>query len=343
MRLNRAGFSLVEMMIALGVLSIVGVGTMSFFGRSMNLSRHVEQKTKIRTHLDEMALYWSNSENCKKDLIDSGVLNSINLSSSTLAINRSLQSLKYEQRDLKSGEPSLNDGGLILKSINVGAFRDISPEQKAQTVYSTKFIFSFSKSDGFAFHDVDLPIVFETSRVGAGLKLVGCSSAQKYQYSLGDVAHICESMGTDYQFDGKHCQNTRITNLENQVTNLSRTIANLEGAINSNTYNAGNTEATLGDKLDSPSCWGGKCIVSVRFVNKKPGAKVIAHSTKCVTKYGPDSCTKNELIGYVGSDGSFQHTGSWNCEEMGGEGTGADQTWYIEGATVGSHSWRCKG
>lgn len=53
------------------------------------------------------------------------------------------------------------------------------------------------------------------------------------------------------------------------------------------------------------------------------------------------SAQKMNLSGHARPDGTFEDTGAWNCE-LYGEGSGADQAWYIDGTVVGSHSWRCK-
>lgn len=318
------GFSLVEVMIALGLLSVVGVGTMSYFSKGLNLSRHLEQKAKIRNQLDEASLYWTKGENCKKDLIDSGVLKSLKLSGADISQSQSIDSIVFDQKPLKVNTKN-KDLSLVLKKIDVGTFKDISPKSKAHSLYSSKISFSYAKDDGFAFQKVEMPVVFETVSAGGVLQLVGCSSSQKDQYSVGDIAQLCVKMGEDYYFDGKDCQNSRITAIELEINNLRRSVANI-------------SSSTPRDVVDSPSCWKSNCLVRVQFAGKKPGAQVMANSTKCIP--ADAGCTNNSLIGTVSADGTFAYNGTWDCISH-GQGSGADQTWYVDGVPVGSHSWRC--
>lgn len=50
--------------------------------------------------------------------------------------------------------------------------------------------------------------------------------------------------------------------------------------------------------------------------------------------------TNNDLIGTINSQGSFQYTGMWDCGIA--PKSGCTQSWTVGGTNVGSHSWQCQ-
>lgn len=303
------------------------------------MSKHLEQKTKIRGTTDEIQLYWTSKENCKADLIDSGVLSSLNLTSVGTSKEQPLKHFFYSKKKMSLNDKLENEGSLSLKGLTVSSFTEISPPYKPKSLYTSSIVLNYSKMDGFAFRETEIPLVLETVSNGSGLSIVGCTSSLKTQYSIGDIAQMCQGMGADYYFDGSQCQNRRVIQLENQITNLQNSIEQVRQiastSSSSSTVNAADSKT---DKLDSPACFAQQCIVSVRFVNKKPGAKVVANSTKCLPAGA--TCTNNTPIGTIAADGTFSQTGHWNCNTYEGP-SGADQSWYVDGQLIGSHSWRC--
>ncbi|MCM2280948.1 MAG: prepilin-type N-terminal cleavage/methylation domain-containing protein [Bdellovibrionaceae bacterium] len=323
--LSEDGFSLIEMVIASGILLVLALGMSSFYTTMSKENSALQQKLNTLELEQAVVRLLGDADacSCMFSGLAMGTINS-NIDLSTPLKNGCSSDILIAPDKPISASSSVTVNTIQLKNLKV-----IAPGRRGADLEV-----SFSNTVR-ALKPITIPSLGFEIAAGKVTQCVGTAGAQK----------LCQDMGGIWDTTSSKCQMP--SDIATLCAKFGGTYSSVSGSCQLPTATASNTTGTpTATATSNMNCPKSSCYIDLSFSNYQPGAKV-TFSGKCTypdpgtgaTTTWPGSESTNKYLGTISSAGSYSYTGMWPCGSS--PNVTCSQSYAVDGATVASNMWKC--
>ncbi len=302
---NDAGFSLAELVVAVGVVGVISIGIIQLVEKQSKIQKKAEIDFEVNSLSTSIAQYLRSSDNCKATLTGVG----------TIINNRSIPAIIRVKRGggtskiFKVGEKYAK-GSVTLKKITVtDLVTNPSPIPAGMTGFGELFLqvdFDLkSKIISFNKASISKKIPLKVS-LDSGLQIVQCNSATEDAYSSSLIEGCTSIGGTFNSSTGKCILKTFVP--PSPATDLKTAVSTKYLKDSTKNYYVNDYVQVMGDTMT-----GNLTLASSQITarNIKASSKVCVGS-RC-RKYLQSSCGVGKVVVAVREDGTVLCTSTTNC------------------------------
>lgn len=212
---NQKGFSLVQVLVAVGIASIGMLAMTTMSTNSMKANKSVEVSAQITDLVSLMRIQLGSADVCKLRLLP--YLSSTQITTSSLATT-SLTASRVDSPNgsilFEAGKPVATSPNLTVESITIDKFQDLSPSAFPGTAYMAEVTLKINKASGVAIGAQSvvraLPVFFKTTLSG-GIATINSCSISSSSLNNSDMYTINSTVCTALAgtFDGTECLNAK--------------------------------------------------------------------------------------------------------------------------------------
>ncbi len=147
LRIDAKGFSLVEVLVAAGMIGVIGLGVMSLTKQSTESAKTLEVNSEMVTVLNEIRAILSDPINCKKSLQGLGAASTANAVDSLIYVNKAGTDVNKFETISRNANARYGQGRIKITSYSLddsGAGVDVASEE------TTNLVVSFDRGKGIA-------------------------------------------------------------------------------------------------------------------------------------------------------------------------------------------------